>query len=141
MHEPTTPAFTRDPLGGLAGEIASDLYLAVCGQRPKTIRAYHDDDALLLLLRFDPVEMAGGMALETAFMAMPGMIASAVEARSGKRLAPGNLSVCPERGLAVFAFNAVEDAASDERSDEELFSIDAMMTSAEPVRASIRLAR
>ena len=138
MHEPTPSRFNRDPLGGLAGEVASDLYFAVSGQRPKTIRAYHDDDALLLLVRFDPAELADGTTLETAFMAMPGMIASAVEARCGQRLAPGNLSVCAERGLAVFAFNAAEQEAGDERSNEELFSIDAMMTGSEPVRASIR---
>src|ERR1700730_7542992 len=69
VHEPTPSRFNRDPLGGLAGEVASDLYFAVSGQRPKTIRAYHDDDALLLLVRFDPAELADGTTLETAFMA------------------------------------------------------------------------
>ena len=46
--------------------------------------------------------------LQTAFMAMPGMVATAVAARSGAQLVPGNLSVCPERGLAVFAFTETE---------------------------------
>jgi hypothetical protein len=62
--------------------------------------------------------------LDTAFAAMPGMIASAVEARTGQCLAPGNLSVCAERGLAVFAFSSLEEPAEIE-SDEDLFRIDA----------------
>ena len=149
MHTPKSSPLTRDPLGGLAGDVASDLYFAVCGHRPKTVRAYHDDDALLLLMRFDPAEVVDAAAeppqtvFETAFMAMPGMIASAVEARSGQRLAPGNLSVCAERGLAVFAFNSAvveEPADADAGSADDLFSLDAMMASAEPVRASVNLA-
>jgi hypothetical protein len=55
---------------------------------------------------------------------MPGMIASAVEARTGSRLAPGNLSLCSARGLAVFAFSVLEDDL-EQRADEDLFRIDA----------------
>ena len=105
---------TDDPIADLAGDVLTELYRAVCGHMPRAVRAYHDDDALLILLRFDPAEMTRHAAdgieqlLEGAFIAMPGMIASALEARSGMRLAPGNLSVCAERGLAVFAFSASE---------------------------------
>ena len=103
--------------GDLAVSIAADLYRAVTGRAPRALRAYQDDDALLVLLRFDPQEMAVDPAdgveplLQTAFMAMPGMVATAVAARSGAQLVPGNLSVCPERGLAVFAFTEAEPAS------------------------------
>jgi hypothetical protein len=40
------------------------------------------------------------------------MIASAVERRAGRTLYPGNLSVCAERGLAVFAFSAPRGGAA-----------------------------
>ena len=82
------------------------------------MRAYQDEDAILLLLRFDPAETENGSLercsplLDTAFLAMPGMIASAVEARTGRRLSPGNLSVCADRGLAVFAFSALMISSS-----------------------------
>jgi len=111
---------TRDipqTAGDLAVSIAADLYRAVTGQAPRALRAYQDDDALLVLLRFDPQEMQvdpdDGVEslLQTAFMAMPGMVATAVATRSGAQLVPGNLSVCPERGLAVFAFTEIEPAS------------------------------
>ena len=51
---PNTPAETTDPVAELATGILIDLYRAVCGHAPKAVRAYHDADALLLLLRFDP---------------------------------------------------------------------------------------
>ena len=94
--------------------IASDLFQAVTGRAPRTLRAYQDEDALLVLVRFDPDEMRtdpdDGVEplLQTALMAMPGMIATAVQVRSGALLVPGNLSVSPERGLAVFAFTEAE---------------------------------
>jgi hypothetical protein len=118
-----------DPIGLLASEVLRDLYQAVAGREPAAVRSYRDEDAILLLLRFEPSDIADGEAedvvpfLDTAFLAMPGMIASAVEARTGQRLAPGNLSVCAERGLAVFAFSSLEEIAEIE-SDEDLFRID-----------------
>ena len=101
---------TFQTAGDLAVTIASDLFRAVTGRAPLTLRAYQDDNALLVLLRFDPAAMRvdpdDGVEplLQTAFMAMPGMVATAVQARSGAVLVPGNLSVSQERGLAVFAF-------------------------------------
>jgi hypothetical protein len=122
--------FSSDDIGSLAGEALTELYTVVWGHRPTTVRAYHEDDALLLMLRFDPDAIGAGPVdvpdalLDAAFAAMPGMIASAIEARTGRWLLPGSLSVCIERGLAVFAFSAMDDDA-DERSGEDLFRIDA----------------
>jgi hypothetical protein len=119
-----------DPIGLLASEVLKDLYRALSGGEPAAVRSYRDEDAILLLLRFDPTELEtspdDGFApfLDTAFLAMPGMVSSAVEARTGLRLAAGNLSVCPERGLAVFAFSALEEPA-ERQSDDDLFRIDA----------------
>ena len=80
---------TTHTAGDLAVSIAAELYRAVTGRAPQALRAYQDEDALLVLLRFDPQEMAVDPAdgveplLQTAFMAMPGMVATAVAARSG----------------------------------------------------------
>jgi hypothetical protein len=127
VPEATNPP--SDPLGSLASEILADLYWAVCGVQPKAIRAYTEDDALLLLLRFEPDEIqdspfdAFEPLLFTAFAAMPALIGAAVEARTGQRLCPGNLLLCAERGLAVLAFSAIDEDA-DERSGEDLFRVD-----------------
>jgi hypothetical protein len=128
MDEVLAAQLSRDPIADMAVDVLSDLYRAVCGRQPKAVRAYNDDDALLLLLRFEPGEIADGdeagleHLLETAFFAMPGMIASAVEARSGLRMEPGNLSVCAERGLAVFAFSAVDEAAAQADDGDDPFA-------------------
>jgi hypothetical protein len=130
MHDSTaSQPVSIDPIGLLASEVLRDLYQAVVGREPAAVRSYRDEDAILLLLRFESSDLADGEGddvvpfLDTAFLAMPGMIASAVEARTGQRLAPGNLSVCAERGLAVFAFSSLEEPAEIE-SDEDLFRID-----------------
>ena len=129
MHEVTNSRFSSDHVGNLASEVLTDLYTVVCGHRPTAVRAYHEDDALLLMLRFEPEAIGDGSVdvpdalLDAAFAAMPGMIASAVEARTGRWLLPGSLSVCVERGLAVFAFSAMDDD-TDERSGDDLFRID-----------------
>ena len=134
-----------DPVGLLATEVLRDLYQAVAGHEPAAVRSYRDEDAILLLLRFEPSALADGDSgditpfLDTAFRAMPGMVASAVEARTGQRLAPGNLSVCADRGLAVFAFSALEEPAEVE-SDENLFRFDATLSAAPGGHAPLRLA-
>jgi hypothetical protein len=136
-----------DPVGILASEVLKDLYRAVSGVEPAAVRSYRDEDAILLLLRFDPNEIQTGEGegvlpfLDTAFLAMPGMVASAVEARTGLRLDPGNLSVCASRGLAVFAFSALEEL-SEQESDEDLFRIDEGTLTVAPGgrRPSLRLA-
>ena len=134
-------AASIDPVGLLASEVLKELYRAVSGSEPVAVRSYRDEDAILLLLRFDATELETGREgfapfLDTAFLAMPGMVASAVEARTGLRLAAGNLSVCAERGLAVFAFSALEEPAEQE-SDEDLFRID---TGTPAGRSSLRIA-
>jgi hypothetical protein len=147
MHDSTaSQPVSIDPIGLLASEVLRDLYQAVTGQEPAAVRSYRDEDAILLLLRFEPSEIAECDGddvvpfLDTAFLAMPGMIASAVEARTGQRLAAGNLSVCAERGLAVFAFSALEELAELE-SDEDLFRIDAgALTVASSGAPALRLA-
>jgi hypothetical protein len=147
MSNPTrNTAAPIDPVGLLASEVLRDLYRAVCGTEVLAVRAYQDEDAILLLVRFDPTDVEGDgtdrftPVLDTAFLAMPGMIASAVEARTGRRLAAGNLSVCADRGLAVFAFSAL-DEPSEISSDEDPFQIDAGTLSAGTGRPAPRLAR
>jgi len=111
-HSPQATA-----LGELAREVLIDLYAALSGHTPKAVRVYGEDDALLLLLRFDPRQLTGlsetqfEPLIDTTFIALPSMIAAAVERRAGRTLYPGNLSVCADRGLAVFAFSALGEEA------------------------------
>jgi len=143
MHDITEP-FSQDPIADLASAVLSELYRTVCGRQPRAVRAYHDEDALLILLRFDPAEMvdvgADGLEhlLEGAFVAMPGMIASALEARGGIRVAPGNLSVCADRGLAVFAFSAGDE--THEGDAGELLSFEDSLARAAGSRPKLRIA-
>jgi hypothetical protein len=144
LHDVPSTGSEKDPVADLAAGILVDLYRAVCGHEPKAVRAYHDDDALLLLLRFDPDVMIerpmDGFEplLDTAFMAMPGMIASAIEARGGQHLTPGNLSVCADRGLAVFAFSSALEGAEVESG--EPFDLDTPPRAGGPGQARLRLA-
>jgi hypothetical protein len=116
-------------LGELARDVLIDLYRALSGHTPKAVRVYGEDDALLLLLRFDPAELRGVSdvtfepLVDTTFIALPSMIASAVYRRAGRTLYSGNLSVCADRGLAVFAFSALEETASS-LSAEDLVRLD-----------------
>ena len=124
MFDVTNSSLSTDALDLLVCEVLADLYRAYCGAPPLAVRAYRDAEALLLLLRFEPVEIEEGTAgdgdtlFATALRAMPAMIASAVEARTGCRLAPGNLSMCSGRGLAVFAFSVLDD--DNEQSGDEV---------------------
>ena len=128
MPEPTNSP--TDPIGTLASGVLADLYWAVCGLEPKAVRAYSEDDGLLLLLRFEADEIQESPSegfeplLLAAFNAMPAMIAAAVEARTGQRLCPGNLLLCAERGLAVLAFTTIDEDL-DARVHEDLFGVDA----------------
>jgi hypothetical protein len=116
VTDPPEDQIDVSALGELAGEVLSDLYRALSGHTPKSVRVYCEDDALLLLLRFEPAELAGASVesieplLDSTLTALPSMIASAVQRRAGRTLYPGNLSVCATRGLAVFAFSALEEA-------------------------------
>ena len=142
--QPSSQTVSVDALGILASEVLKDFYRAVTGHEAEAVRSYRDEDAVLLLVRFDPTEIAERDSdellphLDTAFHAIPAMVASAVEARTGQRLAPGNLSVCVGRGLAVFAFSALDEPAELE-SDEDIFRIDAAPGAAS-ARQALRLA-
>ncbi len=157
MLEVTNSRSSSEPVGNLAREVLTDLYQAVFGDQPAAVRVYQEDDALLLLLRFEPDAIGNGdpsepsesfldttfldtTFLDTTFLAMTSMIASAVEARSGRQLFPGNVSVCAARGLAVFAFSVIDEDA-DERTGEDLFRIDSPIFGVAPGgRPTLRLA-
>jgi hypothetical protein len=143
MLDLTSSSLSTEAVDLLACEVLADLYRAYCGTRPLAVRSYRDGEALLLLLRFEPDSFEDdatgpGSLVGTALRAMPGMIASAVEARTGARLAPGNLSVCTERGLAVLAFTALDDD-DDQWVDGDPFATDSIFAS-RVQRPQLRLA-
>jgi hypothetical protein len=108
MFESSRPE--GQPVEAVAAALLRSLFEGVAGEPPLALRAYHDDDTVLLLLRFDAslFEDTSGIRfeplVEISLMAMTELIAEAVEERTGRKLVPGDLSVCAERGLAVFAF-------------------------------------
>ncbi len=140
----TSSSLSTDAVDLLACEVLADLYRAYCGAAPLAVRAYRDEEALLLLLRFEPDPRADGAdddldpLVGTALRAMPCMIASAVEARTGTRLAPGDLSLCSARGLAVFAFSGLVDEA-EQSLDDDIFRID-IIGPAASAPSAVRLA-
>jgi hypothetical protein len=122
----TTSRFQTDRLDSLATSVLANLYTAVTGEAPRALRAYYDDDTMLLLLRFNPALLADPSGehfeplIDISFMAMPEMIAEAVREGTGRTLVPGNLSICAQRGLAVLAFSVLED---DDDGDSDPFTI------------------
>jgi len=108
-----------EPVGSVAAAVLASLYAGVAGAPPSALRAYQEEDTLLLLLRFDPALLGGagatpgGSLLDSALDAMPALVAELVHRRTGRTLVPGNLSVSTERGLAVFAFAVLEEGATD----------------------------
>lgn len=145
VFDVTNSSLSTDAVDLLACEVLADLYRAYCGTPPLAVRAYRDEEALLLLLRFDPDTIDDGASGEgdplvaVALHAMPGMVASGVEARTGARLAPGNLSLCSARGLAVFAFSALDDDI-EQPLDDDPFRIDASLGARREARSALRLA-
>lgn len=121
----TSRRFRTDEIDSLAGEVLGNLYTAVTGEAPRRLNAYLDDDALLLLLRFDPALLSDASGeqfeplIDISFMAMPDLVAEAVTEATGRTLMPGNLSICAERGLAVFAFSLLDD--DDSLGDDDPF--------------------
>lgn len=111
----TSRRFRTDAIDSVAGEVLGNLYTAVTGAEPRRLHAYQDDDALLLLLRFDPSLLSDASGeqfeplIDISFMAMPDLVAEAVTDATGRTVMPGNLSICAERGLAVFAFSVLDD--------------------------------
>lgn len=115
-------------VGALAAELMAQLYAVAAGGPPRAVRHYHEDDALLLLLRFDPqhlsdTDKAGSPLSEAALMALPDMIASAVRTRSEHRhqLNPGSLTISSDRSFVSLGFSVVlesQDEAEREGSSE-----------------------
>jgi hypothetical protein len=116
-----------EPIDAVAASVLETLYAGVFGQSPLALRAYGDEGSVLLLLRFkesrlddtSPTRVAP--LIDISFMAMPELIAESVHELTGRTLVPGNLSVCAERGLAVFAFAVLDEARVDDR--DELFAL------------------
>jgi hypothetical protein len=111
-----------DEVGALAAEVMGELYAVAAGGPPRAVRHYHEDDALLLLLRFDPQHLpdsdqAGSPLSEAALMAMPDLIASAVRSRSEHRhrLVPGSLTISNDRSFVSLGFSVV--AEGEEETD------------------------
>jgi hypothetical protein len=121
---------TVEEVGVLAAELMAQLYAVAAGGPPLVARAYHEDDALLLLLRFDPNHLTdtgepGSPLSEAALMALPDMLASAVRAHTNKRhrLIPGSLTISSDRSFVSLGFSVVlnTDVEADEpvRSDDD----------------------
>jgi hypothetical protein len=69
-------------------------------------------------MRIDRRTFAGGFAatLATPFSSFAASITDA----TGRTVMPGNLSICAERGLAVFAFSVLDDD-DDNLGDDDPF--------------------
>jgi hypothetical protein len=113
-----------EEIGALAAELLGQLYELAAGGPPRVVRHYHEDDALLLLLRFDPTHLSGsdtpGSPLsEAALMALPDMIASAVRARCAgdHRLIPGSLTISSDRSFVSLGFSVVLEAAEEDQPE------------------------
>ena len=103
MNEQTTT--TAEGVECVAAEVLRDLYWAFAGEPPRALRAYRDEGALLLLLRF---KAASDAEPDVAFMALPSMVAEAVTHRTGEVLVPRDASVCASSGLAVLGFTLLD---------------------------------
>jgi len=112
-----------EPIDAVAASVLKTLYAGIVGRSPVALRAYGDEGSVLLLLRFDQslLEDTSGTRFEPlidiSLMAMPELIADSVHELTGRTLVPGNLSVCAERGLAVFAFAVVDDVLAGGADD------------------------
>jgi hypothetical protein len=124
---------TSEGVESVAAEVLRDLYWAFAGAPPRALRAYREDDALLLLLRFDA---CSDEEPEVAFMALPSMVAEAVTHRTGRVLVPRDASVCASNGLAVLGFTLLDtrDGALRPLTGEERWE------AAPPRRPELRVA-
>ena len=96
-----------DAIDAVALDVLRALFEALTGAPPRTLRAYRDDDALLLLLRYE--EPSTDPPVEIALMALPSLVAEAVEKRTGRHLVSGDVSLCAPQGLAVLAFSVSDE--------------------------------
>ena len=108
----------NDALDGAVAAALASLYTGLAGCEPVSVRAYRDDDAMLVLLRFDPLALdiardrAFDPLIEVSMLALPDLVVAAVLERTGERLLPGSLSVSLERGLAVLGFSVLDEDAA-----------------------------
>jgi len=115
MAETNVYGFPQRQIDGVAVEVLEELYAALAGETPRAVRAYRDSDALVLLLRFDAAllrnrgEYEIEPLIDISFMAMLEMVAEIVAERTGRPVAPGNLSVCADSGLAAFGFTLPDE--------------------------------
>jgi hypothetical protein len=111
MREPMDRA--EGEIEHVAAEVLGGLFDGLSGGTPRSVRAYREEDALLLVLRVGPGVIDDDGTLHrrdglgaVSLLAMPEFVADAVHERCGRTLLPGSLSVCGGRGLVVFAFTA-----------------------------------
>ena len=108
----------QERIEDVAAEVLGGLFAGLAGGPPRSLRAYQEDDALLLVLRVErgmleddgTLRRPGGLG-DVSLLAMPDLVADGVRERCGRTLIPGNLSACSSRGLAVFAFSVVSESA------------------------------
>ncbi|MGD0198261.1 MAG: hypothetical protein ABSC56_10210 [Solirubrobacteraceae bacterium] len=119
-------AAEMEDVGALAAELTAQLYAVAAGGPPRAVRHYHEDDALLLLLRFDPAHLAdsdgtGSPLSEAALMALPDMIASAVRTRSEHthRLVPGSLTISSDRRFVSLGFSVVIEDEQEQHGESD----------------------
>jgi len=97
---------SEDAVDAAALDVLRALFEGLAGTPPRSLRAYRDDDALLLLLRYEPAPAdAADHPVEIALMALASLVAEGVAKRTGQALATGGVSLCPSQGLAVLAFS------------------------------------
>jgi hypothetical protein len=103
-----------DAVDAAAVDVLRALFEGLTGTPPRSLRAYRDDDALLLLLRYERSPAAAtDPPVEIALMALAQLVAEAVTARTGRGIAAGGVSLCAPQGLAVLAFSVAEDPPCD----------------------------
>ena len=105
---------SSDAVDAVAVEVLRVLFEAVTGTPPRRLRAYRDDDALLLALRYEPTRpLATDPPVEVVLMALAQLVAEAVAKRTRQTLASAGVSVAEPKGLAVLAFSVAEDSRAD----------------------------
>jgi len=102
---------SSDAVDAAAIDVLRALFEAITGAPPRTLRAYRDDDALLLLLRYEGP--ATDPPVEIALMALPALVAEAVAKRTGRNVVGGAVSLCAPKGLAVLAFSVGDELPCD----------------------------
>ena len=95
-----------EQLGAVAADALDEIHCAVYGVAPEATRAWTDGDAILVVMRMQARSVIG----TTPVTAIQRMVAAAVHRRTGVRLRTGGVNFDPERGLAVLAFERIEES-------------------------------